>query len=225
MKFAFYVSGASTRLLRFLDQATDKDIKQIKIVMSDDLLKEELKIKLEENKIKYIEIPYKSIKGVNNSQKSLELSNQLLRELDKWEIDYCFSFGIHILSGKLLEKYEMRIINFHPGLLPMFPGLNAIDQAVFHGNTLLVGNTAHFINKDVDAGPVIMQSIIPLEAFYENGNNYDCILDLQIEMLNDLIYLMSSNRITLVDGRVKIIEADYQKGAIFPHYDRSRRKE
>lgn len=51
MKFAFYVSGASTRLLRFLDQATDKDIKQIKIVMSDDLLKEELKIKLEENKI------------------------------------------------------------------------------------------------------------------------------------------------------------------------------
>lgn len=44
-------------------------------------------------------------------------------------------------------------------------------------------------------------------------------------MLNDLIYLMSSNRITLVDGRVKIIEADYQKGAIFPHYDRSRRKE
>lgn len=219
MRFAFYISGASTRLLHFLEQGTDENIKQIRLVLSDASLKESLKIKLEEKKIEYIEIPYESLRGVTNKERNLELSNKLLSKLDNGAIDYCFSFGSHILSGKLLDSYCMRLINFHPALLPMFPGLRAIDQAVSQGNVFLVGNTAHFINAEVDAGPIIMQSVISLEAFYENGNSYDCILDLQIQMLNDLIYLLSNNRIKLVDGRVKIADADYQMSVTFPCFN------
>ena len=77
--------------------------------------------------------------------------------------------------GKLLEAYRNKIINFHPSLLPSYPGLNAIDKAI-EGNSLLLGNTAHFIDEKVDTGPIIMQSILPISLF----NHYEDVLSLQI---------------------------------------------
>lgn len=98
----------------------------------------------------------------------------------------------------------------------MFPGLNAIDQAVNHKNVLLVGNTAHFVDEGMDTGPIIMQSVVPLEKFYKSAKDYDSILDLIIPMLNKLIMLLRNNMIHIVDGRCIIDGADYSKAAIFP---------
>lgn len=219
MNFAFYISGSATRLLRFLKQAGEVS-RQIKIVISDGFISEELKGILKLGKIRYIEIPYDTLEGSGNREKNRELSDIIMKQLDQYEIDYCFSFGTHILSGPLLEKYKFKLINFHPGLLPMFPGLRAIDQAIRQGNIFLVGNTAHFIDSGVDSGPVIMQSVIPLEAFHEQQEDYDCILDLQIGMLNEIIFLCMKNRLTVRDGKVKIIGADYQKSIQFPQIER-----
>ena len=153
--------------------------------------------------------------GENNKERSLKFSDYVLKELLSYDIDYCFSFGSHLLVGELLEKFKYRIINFHPSVLPMFPGLKSIDQAVLHNNTLLVGNTAHFIDSGVDTGPIIMQSVIPIKAFTDTYD-YDIVLDLQLEMLEKMIYILDNNMLIINDDKVIITGADYYKSVVFP---------
>ena len=57
-------------------------------------------------------------------------SDKLLKFLEKNQSDYLLCFGNRILKNPLIQKYDKRIINFHPSLLPSFKGLNAIDQAL-----------------------------------------------------------------------------------------------
>ena len=89
-----------------------------------------------------------------------------------------------------------RIINFHPSLLPSFPGVKAVDQALAYG-TLVLGNTTHFIDEGVDTGPIIMQSILPRAAF----DAYDSVLDLQVPMLTQVIRWLEEDRSKRLRGR------------------------
>lgn len=201
------------RLVKFFEQATEEQVNDISCVISDYTIDTECKKILSRYCSNIVEFEWEKFQG---SGKSLAFSNFLLALLKKNNIDYCFSFGEHLLKGDLLSEYKNRIINFHPALLPMFPGLNAIDQAVNHKNVLLVGNTAHFVDEGMDTGPVIMQSVVPLEKFYRSDNDYDSILDLIVPMLNKLIMLLKADRIHIVDGRCIIDKADYSKATIFP---------
>lgn len=215
MKFAFYITGTSGRLTKFLNQSNVDIIKQIKIVIADKSIPEELEALLTSNDINYVFIDYSSLSGINNKEKNLQLSNKMLELLDANRIDYMFSFGGHILSGQLLDKYRNRLINFHPAILPMYPGARSIDQAVNHGNTLLVGNTAHFIDEGLDSGMIIMQSVTPLQAFLDT-NDYDIVLDHAVEMLTKLIALLNEERIIIEENRVRILGANYNKSHIYP---------
>lgn len=215
-KLAFYVSGNSGRLIKFVNQASDEVLEAIKIIVSDRPVDEKLQTCLEEKKLKCEALDYKIIPGKGNTEKNLFLSDWMLGKFRKYHIDYCFSFGSHILMGELLRAYRWHLINFHPAILPMYPGRKSIDQAVQHGNTFLVGNTAHFIDGGIDTGKIIMQSVIPLNAFLESGNDYDVVLDLQIEMLNKLIDIISQGKLIIENDNVRIIGADYTKSIIFP---------
>lgn len=216
MIYAFYISGNSGRLKKFICQASTKILEQIHIVISDAKIDPDLENKLKKYEILTKEFLYSEIMGTSNREKNRRFSDLLLCELKKHQVDYCFSFGSHILVGEILQEYSYRIINFHPSILPMFPGQRAIDQAVKHGNVFLVGNTAHFIDAGVDTGPVIMQSIIPIQQFYDSGFDYDEVLDLQIPMLNNLIEIINHNCLEIKDGRVHIKNADYTQSSIWP---------
>jgi phosphoribosylglycinamide formyltransferase 1 len=212
LNIGFYLSSKATRFNKILDENNLDLIKNIKVVFSDDVQNLYLKDKLDKLNIKYVLVNYKDI-NVEKGRKNLFLSDKLLGTLQENNVDYCFSFGAHILKGKLLEVYENRIINFHPSILPAFPGIRSIDQAI-EAKSNLLGNTAHFIDAGVDTGPIILQSVIPAIAFYEGG--YDAILDIQIEMLNKIFTLLRNNRVKVFDGKVIIEEADYNSYFIFP---------
>lgn len=216
MNYAFYISGKSSRFCKFLNQASDEIKVKIKVVISEDKIYDETNNALIKNNIPTEIFEYDKLNGSNNKEKNLELSNKILDVLKNRNIDYMISFGRHILSGDLLKDYKYRIINFHPAILPMYPGLQAIDQAVAHGNTFLVGNTAHFVDSGMDTGKIIMQSVIPLDSFFEHNNDYDVVMDLVIDMLNKLMYLLENNLIVIVNERVKILGADYNKSSTFP---------
>lgn len=216
MRIAFYVSGKSGRLKKYLQQASEAQIGSIVCVISDDEIEADLSLILEKYNIKASVKNYKDILSSSKEEKNLQLSDFIMKQLDENKIDYCISFGKHILKGELLSKYENRIINFHPSVLPLFPGMNAIDQAVMHGNTLLVGNTAHFIDEGVDSGPIIMQSVIPMRSFIDSDKDYDVVLDLQITMLNQLLDIIDKGALSVVEGVVKIEGADYNSSSIFP---------
>lgn len=217
MNFAFYISGNSTRLTRFLNKSKVELIKDIKLVVSDGKMTEQQKLCLVQHEIPIKVVDYSSIIGKNRKEKNRILSDKMLNYLKENRIDYCFSFGSHVLSGDLLTEYKWKLINFHPSILPMYPGQNAIDQAIAHGNTFLVGNTVHFINEGIDTGNIIMQSVIPLYAFFNNDKNYDIVLDIQVEMLQQLIQVIQEKRL-IVDknGNVNILKADYNRYNIYP---------
>ena len=106
-------------------------------------------------------------------------SSFLLKELKSTEIDYIFCFGTKILKPILINSYTNKIINFHPSLLPKYPGLNAIDQAILN-NEKELGNTAHFIDEGIDTGEIIIQCSISILNYVD----YNSVLDLQVDMLN-----------------------------------------
>ncbi|GFI09412.1 phosphoribosylglycinamide formyltransferase [Muribaculaceae bacterium] len=216
MNYAFYISGKSSRLIQYLSQFYEQKNLEIKLVVSDSILEKELESILNQFNIPSRIFEYKKLLGKTYKEKNRTLSDRIMYELDAHKIDYCLSFGSHILSGVLLDKYKNRLINFHPAILPMYPGKNAIDQAVCAENTFLVGNTVHFIDEGVDTGKIIMQSVIPLESFFSNNNDYDAILNLQIEMLDKLLLILEEDRVQIQDGRVKIIGADYNKSNLYP---------
>jgi phosphoribosylglycinamide formyltransferase-1 len=70
---------------------------------------------------------------------------------------------MELLGAELVRRFERRIVNVHPALLPSFPGLRAIEQAIEHG-VKVTGVTVHFVDEGVDSGPIILQR--PIELTY-----------------------------------------------------------
>jgi phosphoribosylglycinamide formyltransferase-1 len=66
-----------------------------------------------------------------------------------------------ILSGAFLDRFPDRVINLHPSMLPAFPGLHAIEQALAWG-VRYTGVTVHFAEEVVDGGPAILQEPVPV---------------------------------------------------------------
>ncbi len=73
----------------------------------------------------------------------------------------CLAGFMRLLSGNFISHYENKIINIHPALLPSFRGLHAQRQALEAG-VKIAGCTVHFVVPDMDAGPIILQSAVPV---------------------------------------------------------------
>ena len=86
----------------------------------------------------------------------------LLAELAKYDVDLvCLAGFMRLLSATFIRQYPCRILNIHPSLLPAFPGLDAQHQALEHG-VRISGCTVHFVDEDLDAGPIILQTAVPV---------------------------------------------------------------
>ncbi len=68
---------------------------------------------------------------------------------------------MEILSPEFIRRFEGRVLNVHPSLLPSFPGTRAIEQAIEHG-VRVTGVTVHFVDEDVDSGPIVLQEALEL---------------------------------------------------------------
>ncbi len=68
---------------------------------------------------------------------------------------------MELLGGRFLDRFPGAVINVHPSLLPAFPGLHAVDQALAYG-VKVFGVTVHFVDSGMDTGPVILQRAIEL---------------------------------------------------------------
>jgi phosphoribosylglycinamide formyltransferase-1 len=70
---------------------------------------------------------------------------------------------MQLLDPAFVQRFEHRVINVHPALLPAFPGLDAIGQALEHG-VQVTGVTVHFVDEGVDSGPILLQRAVPVPA-------------------------------------------------------------
>jgi phosphoribosylglycinamide formyltransferase-1 len=87
----------------------------------------------------------------------------LVEELRKHDVDLvCLAGFMRLLSAGFIRHFPNRILNIHPSLLPAFPGLDAQHQALEHG-VKIAGCTVHFVDEQLDAGPIIVQSAVPVK--------------------------------------------------------------
>jgi phosphoribosylglycinamide formyltransferase-1 len=73
----------------------------------------------------------------------------------------CLAGYMRLLSPAFVQAFPQRIINVHPSLLPAFPGMDAQKQALEYG-AKITGCTVHFVDEDLDHGPIILQRTVPV---------------------------------------------------------------
>lgn len=88
---------------------------------------------------------------------------EIVAELERRDVELIVLAGyMLLLTSVLVKRYEGRMINIHPSLLPAFPGKNAIGQALEYG-VKVTGTTVHFVDGGMDTGPIIAQLPVPIE--------------------------------------------------------------
>ncbi len=87
---------------------------------------------------------------------------QVVAALQEKQVDLvCLAGFMRLLSPHFVAAYRHRILNIHPSLLPAFPGLEAQRQALEYG-VKFSGCTVHFVDENLDAGPIVTQAVVPL---------------------------------------------------------------
>lgn len=74
----------------------------------------------------------------------------------------CLAGYMRLLSPFFVASFPNRILNIHPSLLPSFPGLESQRQALEYG-VKFAGCTVHFVDENLDAGPIVLQSVVPVK--------------------------------------------------------------
>ncbi|NP_001164891.1 trifunctional purine biosynthetic protein adenosine-3 [Oryctolagus cuniculus] len=93
----------------------------------------------------------------------VEFDNAVDQVLEEFSTDIvCLAGFMRILSGPFVRKWNGKMLNIHPSLLPSFKGANAHEQALEAGVTV-TGCTVHFVSEDVDAGQIILQEAVPVK--------------------------------------------------------------
>ena len=87
---------------------------------------------------------------------------QVVAVLQEYKVDLiCLAGYMRLLSAYFVAAFPQQILNIHPSLLPAFPGLESQRQALEHG-VKFTGCTVHFVDENLDAGPIIQQAVVPV---------------------------------------------------------------
>ncbi len=106
---------------------------------------------------------------------------------------------MQLLTPGLVSRFASRIVNVHPALLPSFPGLDAIGQALEHG-VRTTGVTVHFVDEGVDSGPIVLQRPVPVPDDRDRGTLEQAIHATEHALLPEAIRMIASGLVELEPG-------------------------
>lgn len=126
---------------------------------------------------------------------------------------------MRLLGEKFIEEWKGRIVNIHPALLPSFPGTEGIGDAWNYG-ALITGPTVHFVEREMDSGPLIIQAVTRVRDTKEQ-------LEAEVHKLEHRIYSQAiqwlvSDRLKIIGRRVQLMPdskakiSSNQNGLFFP---------
>jgi phosphoribosylglycinamide formyltransferase 1 len=113
-----------------------------------------------------------------------------------------------LLTPVFLQRFEHRVINVHPALLPAFPGLDAVGQALAYG-VKVFGVTVHFVDDGVDTGPIIAQRALELPEARTRDDVLQRLHAVEHELLPEAVRLIAR-------GAVRIDPADPRRVLLEP---------
>lgn len=131
-----------------------------------------------------------------------EFEEALVRVLQQSKVELVALAGFMRLLGPVfLGAFPGRVLNIHPALLPSFPGLHAQRQALEHG-VKVSGCTVHFVDEQMDHGPIILQAAVPVEAGDTEESLAARILAEEHRIYPEAIRLVAEGRVSVAGRRV-----------------------
>ncbi len=125
--------------------------------------------------------------------------------LEEGRVDLVVLAGyMELLSSGFVRRFPDRIINVHPALLPSFPGLRAIEQALEHG-VKITGVTVHFVDEGIDSGPIILQRCVEVPAGQDRQELEQRLHAVEHELLPEAIRLIASGRVRMDEGNPRVV--------------------
>jgi len=116
---------------------------------------------------------------------------------------------MEVLGPEFIRRFAGRVVNVHPSLLPAFPGVRAIEQAVEHG-VKVIGVTVHFVDEGVDSGPIILQEALELPYPAPIAEIEERVHGVEHRLLPRAVRLIAEGRVRVDprNPRVVLIEDD-----------------
>lgn len=151
MKLGILISGRGSNMVALIDAVQSGEIpnSEVSIVISD----KRDAAGLNQARERGVETLVIERKGRTRDDHDAEM----IAELKRRGVELiCLAGYMRLLSRGFIEAFPEQIVNIHPSLLPLFPGLEAQKQALENGSKVS-GCTVHFVNEELDAGPVVLQ--------------------------------------------------------------------
>ncbi len=205
LRVAVLVSGGGTNLQAIIDRAADGTITNTELAV---VISNNPGVKALERAAK-AGIPAECI-----SPKSYEtraaFNQALIAAVDSYQVDLIVLAGfLVVIPPEMIEKYENRIINIHPSLIPAFCGTGyyglKVHEAALARGVKVVGATVHFVDKGTDTGPIILQKAVEVQ----DGDTPEILQRRVMEqaewkLLPQAIDLIANGRVEVTDGRTRI---------------------
>jgi len=114
---------------------------------------------------------------------------------------------MQLLSPEFVGRFHHRVVNVHPALLPSFPGIDAVQQAIDHGSKV-TGVTVHFVDEGMDSGPIIMQRAVPVAASRDWDETEREIHATEHTLLPEAIRLIAAGRVRIDERNPRLVHID-----------------
>lgn len=122
--------------------------------------------------------------------------------LDEHKVDLiCLAGYMRLLSPYFVAKFPDRILNIHPSLLPSFPGLESQRQALEYG-VKFAGCTVHFVDENLDAGPIIVQAVVPVKDDDTEASLSERILEEEHRIYSEAVRIVLEGKYRIAGRRV-----------------------
>jgi phosphoribosylglycinamide formyltransferase-1 len=125
----------------------------------------------------------------------------ILAALDELSPDIiCLAGYMRLLSGSFIQRHEGRIINIHPSLLPLFPGLHTHQRAIDAGMRI-AGCTVHFVTEGMDEGPAIGQAAVPVLTDDTADTLAGRVLTIEHQLYPQALKLFAEGKVKMEGGK------------------------
>jgi phosphoribosylglycinamide formyltransferase-1 len=196
-RVAVLASGTGSNLQALIDQVHGRDRVEIVAVASNKADAQALERAREAG----IET---AVFSADDHPDRVARDDALANWLDEREVHLVVLAGfMEILSSGLIARFRHRIVNVHPSLLPAFPGVRAIEQALDYG-VRLTGVTVHFVDEGVDSGPIIKQRAFELPYHRDIEAVEARIHEIEHELLPQVVRLIAAGAVEVEGRRVRV---------------------
>jgi phosphoribosylglycinamide formyltransferase 1 len=199
IKVGALVSGRGSNLQAIIDNIETGALSaEVAVVISDQPDAYALE-RARKHNIPGVHVSARGFKGKRDEYDSL-----LVRELQKHNVELVVLAGfMRIITPALLKAFPNRVMNIHPALLPSFPGLHVQKAAIEHG-VKFSGCTVHFVDEDMDTGPIIIQAVVPILDNDTEDSLSARILKQEHKIYSRAIQLFAEDRLRVEGRRVLV---------------------